>query len=127
MTEESPVEPNLFPWANEESTRSVFALPKGLDDSYHDYIVFALPADCVTFAVNRKGHRNFALYTGHATVPRHVGNTMSTQSHSYRHPPQCVGGYGLLGKHEKGHKGLLGKGTVSVWFPSIVISNSHNW
>ena len=104
----------------------VFASPRGSNDSCLGYIAFVLPADCVAFAVDRREHRNFALYTCHATVPWHGGSTTSTLSHSYRHPPQYVGGYGLLGKHETGQKGLLERGTVLVWFPSVVISNGHN-
>ena len=125
-TEEGPVEPNLFPWANGGSTCSIFTSPKGLDDSCHGRIASALPADCVTFAVSKKEHRNFVLYTDHTTVPWHGENTTSTLSHSCRYPPLCVGGYGFLGKREKGQKGLPVKGIVSAWFPSIVISNDHN-
>ena len=66
MTEEGPIGPNLFPWANEESACSAFASPREPNDSCLGYTAFVLPADCVAFAIDRKEHRNFTLYTCHA-------------------------------------------------------------
>ncbi len=80
---------------------SAFILPKGLSDSCPGYIAFMLFADCIEFAVDRRGDRNFVLHTCHTTVPWHGESTTSTLSHSYRRPPQHVGVCVLLGKPSK--------------------------
>ncbi len=125
-TEGNPVEPDLFPWANEESRYSAFASPGEPNGSCPDRIAFVLPADHAMSAVGRREHRNFVPHTDHATIPWHKESTMSTLLHSYRHLPRRVRGGGLLGRHERDRKGPPGKDTGLAWSLSTVISNGHS-
>ena len=125
-TEGNPVEPDLFPWANEESGYSAFASPGGSNGSCPDCIAFVLPANRAMSAVGRREHRNFIPHTNHTTIPWHGGSTTSTLSHSYKRLPWRVGGCGLLGRREKDRKGLPGKDTGLAWSLSTVISNGRN-